>query len=234
MAGRQTPDILPLPMQNWQQVDDHLGDLFDLEDDALRAAVESTVAAGLPQIQVSAVLGRFLQLQARAIGARRILEIGTLAGYSAIWLARALPPDGRLISLELDPRHAEVARSNLARAGLDGVADVRVGPALASLAALADEGTDPFDLVFIDADKEAYPDYLEWSIGLAHPGTLIIADNVVRGGQIVDASSADSRVQGIRRFNEQLAADRRLLAGIVQTVGSKGHDGMAIALVLEH
>jgi predicted O-methyltransferase YrrM len=226
-------DILPLPMEPWQQVDDHLTELFGLEDDALRAALDATVAAGLPQIQVSAVLGRFLQLQARAIGARRILEIGTLAGYSTIWMARALPADGRLITLELDPHHADVARSNLARAGLDGVAEVRVGPALASLAALVDEDAASFDLIFIDADKETYPDYLDWSLRLAHPGTLIIADNVVRGGQIVDASSPDARVQGIRRFNAQLAADKRLLAGIVQTVGSKGHDGMALALVLE-
>jgi predicted O-methyltransferase YrrM len=221
-------------MQPWQQVDDHLSALFGLEDDALRATLEATVAAGLPQIQVSAVLGRFLQLQARAISARRILEIGTLAGYSTIWMARALPGDGRLITLELDPRHAEVARSNLARAGLDGVAEVRVGPALSTLSALVDEGAEPFDMVFIDADKETYPNYLEWSIRLAHPGTLIVADNVVRGGQIVDAANPDSRVQGIRAFNAKLAGDRRLLAGIVQTVGAKGYDGMALALVLEH
>lgn len=221
-------------MQNWQQVDDHLSEQFELEDDALRAALEATVAAGLPQIQVSAVLGRFLQLQARAIGARRILEIGTLAGYSTIWLARALPAGGSLVTLELDPRHAEVARSNLAGAGLDGIAEVRVGPALDSLAALVSEGAEPFDMVFIDADKETYPDYLDWSIRLAHPGSLIVADNVVRGGQIVDASSPDSRVQGIRRFNEKLAGDRRVLAGIVQTVGAKGYDGMALALVLEN
>jgi predicted O-methyltransferase YrrM len=220
-------------MDTWQQTDDHLTDLFGLEDDVLRAALDATIAAGLPQIQVSAVLGRFLQLQARAIGARRILEIGTLAGYSTIWMARALPADGSLITLELDPRHAEVARSNLARAGLDVVAEVRVGPAMDSLAAMAEQGVEPFDLVFIDADKEAYPEYLEWSIRLAHPGSLIIADNVVRGGQIVDGASKDARVQGIRAFNAKLAADPRLLAGIVQTVGSKGHDGMALALVLE-
>jgi caffeoyl-CoA O-methyltransferase len=219
------------PMQNWQQTDDHLGDLFDLEDEALRAALDATVEAGLPQIQVSAVLGRFLQVQARAIGARRILEIGTLAGYSSIWLARALPDDGRLITLELDPRHAEVARANIDRAGLADRAEVRVGPALDSLTQMAETGVEPFDMVFIDADKEAYSDYLEWSIRLAHEGTLIIADNVVRGGQIVDAASSDSRVQGIQRFNAKLAADERLLAGIVQTVGSKGHDGMALALV---
>ncbi|MEP7159402.1 MAG: O-methyltransferase, partial [Chloroflexota bacterium] len=192
-----------------------------------------TVAAGLPQIQVSAVLGRFLQLQARLIGARRILEIGTLAGYSTIWLARALPADGSLVTLEVDPRHAEVARSNLARAALDRVAEVRVGPALESLAALASEGAEPFDLVFIDADKETYPEYLDWSIRLGHPGSLIIADNVVRGGQIVEPASPDARVQGIRRFNAMLAADPRVMAGIIQTVGTKGYDGMALALVLE-
>ena len=161
--------------------------LFRLDDDVLRAAVADSVAAGMPQIQVSAALGRFLNLQARALGARRILEIGTLAGYSSIWLARALPADGQLVTLELEPHHADVARGNLARAGLADVAEVRVGPAGQSLAALVAEEVAPFDMVFIDADKDGYPDYLEWSIRLARPGTVIVADNVVRGGAIIDA-----------------------------------------------
>ena len=220
------------PMDRWQAVDDHLVELFDLDDDALRATVDATAAAGMPQIQVSATLGRFLNVQARAIGARRILEIGTLAGYSSIWLARALPRDGRLITLELDPRHAQVARANLARAGLDALVEVRVGPAAESLAALVADRVEPFDMVFIDADKEGYPDYLEWSLRLSRPGTLIVADNVVRGGAIIDAASPDSRVQGIRRFNAALARDPRLAATIVQTVGAKGYDGLAFAVVL--
>jgi predicted O-methyltransferase YrrM len=220
-------------MDRWQAVDDHLVDLFELDDDALRAAVAATAAAGMPQIQVSATLGRFLNLQARAIGARRILEIGTLAGYSSIWLARALPVDGRLITLELEPRHAEVARVNIARAGLAALVEVRVGPALASLVALVADGVEPFDMVFIDADKEGYPDYLEWSLRLSRPGSLIVADNVVRGGAIIDVTSIDSRVEGIRRFNEALARDPRVAATILQTVGAKGYDGISFAVVLD-
>ena len=218
-------------MDRWYAVDEHLVDLFGLDDEVLRAALAASVAAGMPQIQVSATLGLFLNLQARAIGARRILEIGTLAGYSSIWLARALPPDGKLVTLELEPRHAEVARANLARAGLGRLTEVRVGPATKSLAALAAEAVEPFDMVFIDADKESYPDYLELSLRLSRPGTLIVADNVVRGGAIVDADSPDSRVQGIRRFNEALARDPRLDATILQTVGAKGYDGIAYAIV---
>jgi predicted O-methyltransferase YrrM len=219
-------------MERWQEVDDHLVELFELDDDALRAALAATVAAGMPQIQVSATLGRFLNIQARAIGARRILEIGTLAGYSSIWLARALPVDGRLVTLEVEPRHAEVARANLDRAGLAALVEIRVGPAAGSLAALVADGAEPFDMVFIDADKEGYPDYLEWSLRLSRPGTLIVADNVVRGGAIIDAASSDGRVQGIRRFNEALARDPRVAATILQTVGSKGYDGIAFAVVL--
>ncbi len=218
-------------MDRWHAVDGHLVDLFGLDDDVLRAAVADSVAAGMPQIQVSATLGRFLNLQAQALGARRILEIGTLAGYSSIWLARALPADGRLVTLELEPRHAQVARGNLARAGLADVAEVRVGSAAQTMAALVAEKVQPFDMVFIDADKEGYPDYLEWSVRLARPGTVIVADNVVRGGAIIDADSADSRVQGIRRFNEMLARDPRVDATILQTVGTKGYDGIAYAVV---
>jgi predicted O-methyltransferase YrrM len=218
-------------MDRWNAVDDHLVELFGLDDDVLRAAVADSVAAGMPQIQVSATLGRFLNLQARTMAARRILEIGTLAGYSSIWLARALPADGRLVTLELEPRHAEVARANLVRAGLGDVTEVRVGPASETLRAMVADRVEPFDMVFIDADKDGYPDYLEQSLKLARPGTLIVADNVVRGGAIIDADSSDARVQGVRRFNEMLARDPRLDATILQTVGVKGYDGIAYALV---
>jgi len=220
-------------MERWVDVDEYITAQFGLHDDELEQALRASQAAGLPGIQVSAPQGKLLFLLARAIGARRILEIGTLGGYSAIWLARALPVDGRLTTLEIDPHHAEVARSNLARAGLAAVAEVVIGPALASLARLDQQRTGPFDLVFIDADKEGYPDYLEWSVRLARPGGLIIADNVVRQGQVMDADNLDSRVSAIRRFNEQLARDDRLTATIVQTVGAKGYDGLAIAVVID-
>lgn len=219
-------------MQRWTVVDDYIADLFGLGDDALDEGLRASAAGGLPSIQVSAAQGKLLHLLARAIGAKRILEIGTLGGYSTIWLGRALPPDGRLVTLELDSHHAEVARVNLERAGLGAVVEVIVGPALATLARLAEQAVEPFDMVFIDADKERYPDYLEWSVRLSRPGTLIVADNVVRQGQIVEPDNGDTRVQGIRLFNEKLAADPRLTATIVQTVGAKGYDGLAIAVVL--
>ncbi|MEA2676931.1 MAG: hypothetical protein QOJ81_1072 [Chloroflexota bacterium] len=221
-------------MDRWHAVDDFIVDTFDLDDDVLRAAVAASVTAGMPQIQVSAALGQFLNVQARALGARRILEVGTLAGYSSIWLARALPRDGRLVTLELSPKHAEVARANLAHAGLGELVEVRVGPGVDSLAALVAEKVEPFDMVFIDADKEGYPDYLEWSLRLTRPGSLIVADNVVRGGAIIEPDHADSRVQGIRQFNEALAHDPRIAATILQTVGAKGYDGIAFALVKEN
>lgn len=219
-------------MQRWTVVDDYIADLFGLGDDALDEGLRASAAGGLPSIQVSAAQGKLLHLLARAIGAKRILEIGTLGGYSTIWLGRALPPDGWLVTLELDSHHADVARANLERAGLGAVVEVIVGPALATLARLAEQAVEPFDMVFIDADKERYPDYLEWSVRLSRPGTLIVADNVVRQGQIVEPDNGDTRVQGIRLFNEKLAADPRLTATIVQTVGAKGYDGLAIAVVL--
>ena len=217
----------------WTAVDDYIGGLFLTPDAALEAALADSAAAGLPEIAVSPAQGKLLTLLARAIGARRILEIGTLGGYSAICLARALPPDGRLVTLELEPKHAAVARANLARAGLAERVEGRVGPAVMSLAHLAAKGAEPFDLVFIDADKPSYVAYLQGSLPLARPGTLIIADNVVRQGRVLDAASDDANAQGARRFNEQLAADPRLSAVVLQTVGSKGHDGLAIALVIE-
>jgi predicted O-methyltransferase YrrM/quinol monooxygenase YgiN len=214
----------------WARVDDYLEDLFTPPDAALQATLDSTAAAGLPQIQVSATQGKLLHVLARAMGARRILEIGTLAGYSAIWLARALPADGRLITIELDPKHAEVARANLARAGVADRVDIRVGRAIDVLPRLAAERADPFDLTFIDADKVGYTDYLDWAIRLSRPGSLIIADNVIRDGAIADATTGDEMVDGIRRFNAALAADRRVSATAVQTVGAKGYDGFTAAV----
>jgi predicted O-methyltransferase YrrM len=206
------------------EVDRYVTALLVRPDAALEAAHEASAAAGLPAHDVSAPQGKLLELLAKAIGARAILELGTLGGYSTIWLARALPPGGRLVTLEVEPRYAEVARTNLARAGLAGVVEVRVGPALETLPQL--EG--PFDLIFLDADKAESPDYLEWALRLSRPGTLIVADNVVRGGAVADAASDDPRVRGIRRFNELVAAEPRLEATVIQTVGSKGWDGFAL------
>ena len=214
----------------WTAVDDAIENLFLPDDPALAAALADSAAAGLPEIAVSPAQGKLLTVLARAVGARRILEIGTLGGYSAICLARALPADGRLVTLELNPAHAIVAQTNIARAGLAGRVEVRVGPAIASLAHLAAEGGPPFDLIFIDADKPSYIAYLEASLPLARPGALIIADNVVRFGRILDPGD-DANAEGARRFNERLAADPRLNAIVLQTVGRKGHDGFAIAVV---
>jgi predicted O-methyltransferase YrrM len=176
--------------------------------------------------------GRLLQLMARSQGARRILEIGTLGGYSTIWLGRALPPDGRLVTLEYEPKHAEVARANLARAGLENVVEIRLGRAVDTLAALVDEGTEPFDLVFIDADKPGYTDYLARSLQLTRPGSLIVADNVVRSGAVADPTSRDEMVLGIRRFLDQVAAEPRLSSTVIQTVGVKGYDGLSFSVVV--
>lgn len=208
-------------------------DLLVPSDEALDAALDASAAAGLPAIQVSASQGKLLHLLARMQGARAILEIGTLGGYSTIWLARALPEGGRLVTLESEPRHAEVALANVARAGLADVVDLRLGPALETLPRLESEGLGPFDLVFIDADKEGYPTYFDWSVRLSRQGTLIVADNVIRAGGVVDPDTDDARVLGVRRFNELVAADPRVSATAVQTVGSKGHDGFTLALVLE-
>ena len=217
--------------ERWAEVDDYVAQQFGLADRVLEEALQASSAEGLPPIQVSAPQGRLLQIIARSIGARRILEIGTLGGYSTIWLGRALPPDGQLVTLELDPHHAQVARANLERAGLAERVEVMVGEASRSLARLASEAVAPFDMVFVDADKEGYPDYLEWSVRLSHPGTVIVADNVVRAGALLDPDHAHPLVRAVRRFAELLAADERLEATIIQTVGSKGYDGMAVAVV---
>jgi len=215
----------------WTAVDQYVAGLFEPPDAALEAALADSQAAGLPPINVTASQGRMLHLIARAMGARRILEIGTLGGYSTIFLARALPPDGRVVTLEAEPRHAEVARANFARAGLSDVIDLRLGPALETLPHLVESGAGPFDVMFIDAHKPEYPDYLTWALKLSRPGTLIIADNIVRSGAVADAASTDVNVQGVREFNAQLAAEPRVSATIVQTVGSKGYDGFAMAIV---
>lgn len=218
----------------WSAVDNYIADLFLPPDAVLDAALASSAAAGLPAISVSPAQGKLLHLLARIRGAQRILEIGTLGGYSTIWLARALPADGRLISLEVDPRHAEVAQANLARAGLTSAVEIRLGPALDTLPKLVSEGCGLFDLIFIDADKLGYADYLQWSLKLARKGTLIIADNVVRKGAVADPDNTDENVQGIREFNEVLAAEKRVMTTVIQTVGSKGYDGLALILVTEN
>ena len=220
-----------MSQEQWAAVDRYIADLFAPDDPALDAALEASAAAGLPPIQVAPNQGKLLQILARLQGARRILEIGTLGGYSTIWLARALPADGRLITLELDPKHAEVARGNIARAGLDRVVDLRLGRALDLLPRIAAEGMGPFDLIFIDADRPNNPDYFAWALRLARRGSLIVIDNVVRGGMVADAASGDPAIQGVRRMNAMIAAEPRVSATAVQTVGGKGYDGFAIALV---
>jgi predicted O-methyltransferase YrrM len=220
-----------MSQDQWTAVDRYFSDLLHAPYPALDEALRSSAAAGLPSIAVSPNQGKLLHLLARNMGARRILEIGTLGGYSTIWLGRALPADGRLVTLEYEPRHAEVARANIARAGLESKVEVIVGRATETLPTLAAQKSGQFDLIFIDADKPGYPDYLPWAMRLSRPGSLIIADNVVRKGAVVDAKSADANVQGVRRFNELVAAERRLSATVVQTVGSKGYDGFVVALV---
>jgi len=216
----------------WSDVDRYFAGLLAPPDAALQAALDGSAAAGLPAIAVSANQGKLLHLLALAIGARRILEIGTLGGYSAIWLGRALPEGGTLISLELDPKHAAVARANLARAGLESRCEVREGAALDVLAALETERQPPFDLVFIDADKPNNPRYFECALRLARVGSLIVVDNVVREGRVLDAASRDEAIQGVRRLAELMASERRVSATVMQSVGEKGHDGFALALVV--
>jgi predicted O-methyltransferase YrrM len=216
----------------WESVDEYIGATLVGRDRVLEAALAASDAAGLPSINVSPTHGKLLHLLARMNGARRILEIGTLAGYSTIWLARALPPSGRLVTLESVSRHAEVAQANFALAGLSDMIDLRVGPALASLPKLAEEGQGPFDLVFIDADKESNAEYFNWALALSKPGSVIVVDNVVRDGKVIDPSSRDPMVQGVRRLNDVMAAEPRVSATAIQTVGAKGYDGFAIALVL--
>jgi predicted O-methyltransferase YrrM len=220
------------PQDVWTAIDRYFGDLLAPTDEQLDAALQANRAAGLPTIDVSPLQGKFLHVLVQMTQARRILEIGLLGGYSTIWLARALPEGGRIVSLEFEPRHAEVARQNLLHAGLLDRVDIRVGRALDSLPVLASTGAGPFDLIFIDADKPSNPRYLEWALKLARPGTVIVVDNVARHGKIVDAESAEPDIQGTRLCMEMMAAEPRLSAVALQTVGVKGLDGFALAVVL--
>lgn len=215
----------------WTSVDDYFENALLAPDAALDGALAAAHAAGLPPIQVSPLQGKFLYLLARLMQARRVLEIGTLGGYSTIWLGRAVAPHGRVVTLEIDPRHAQVARASIQAAELAQVVEVRVGAAIASLERLIQERGEPFDLVFIDADKENIAAYVEQSIRLCRPGAAIVVDNVVRGGHVTDAASTDVSVQGVRRFCEQFGRDPRLTVTALQTTGRKGYDGFAMAIV---
>ncbi len=221
----RTPDS---DAQRWRAVDDYVESRLLEDDPALQAALASD---GLPKIAVSPAQGKFLHLLARIHGARRILEVGTLGGYSTIWLARALPPGGRLVTLELEPDYARAAEANVARAGLSEAVEIRVGPAIESLRTLAEEGVEPFDLAFIDADKAKTPDYFQAALGLCRRGGIIVADNVVRDGSLADADSDDPGTLGNRRFHDLLAAEPRVEATTLQTVGLKGYDGFTLVLI---
>jgi len=216
---------------SWALVDRYIANALIPDDDALEGALKASAAAGLPDIQVSAAQGKFLHLLARIAGAKSILEIGTLGGYSTIWLARALPANGRLVTLEANAKHAEVARENFARAGLDKVIDLRVGLALETLPKIQKEALGPFDLFFIDADKGNNAAYFDWALELGRSGSVIVVDNVVRQGAVIDATSEDPAVRGVRRLYERLSNEERVTATAVQTVGVKGYDGFVLAHV---
>ncbi|MEV6209771.1 O-methyltransferase [Kitasatospora sp. NPDC051914] len=220
-----------MSQQVWTAVDDYFTETLIGDDPVLAAAQQAADAAGLPRIAVSAPQGKQLQLLAQTLGAKRVLEVGTLGGYSAIWMARALPADGHLVTLEIDPVHAEVARGNLKHAGFAEIAEVRVGPAAESLQQLADEGAVPFDMVFIDADKPSNPVYFAWALRLTRPGSLIIVDNTVRGGKVAEADSTDPAIVGTRRLHDAIAAEPRVSATSIQTVGAKGYDGFTMIRV---
>jgi len=217
--------------ERWAAVDQYIGAHLLSDDPVMDAVVEANAGAGLPSIDVAPNQGKLLYLLALSKSARRILEVGTLGGYSTIWLARALPEDGQLVTLELAPKHAEVARANVDRADVGDKVEIRVGPAAASLEVLHQEGEGPFDMIFIDADKKGYPEYLEWSLKLSQKGTLIVADNVVREGEVIDDASTDEMVLGVRAMFERMAKEPRLSATAIQTVGSKGYDGFVMAVV---
>ncbi|HEY2861365.1 MAG TPA: O-methyltransferase [Terracidiphilus sp.] len=216
----------------WADVDRYLGDLLAPHDAALDRALGANHEGGLPPIDVPPLLGKFLEVTMRMIGARRVLEIGTLGGYSTIWMARALPSGGRLITLELEPKNAGIARANLEAAGVSDRVEIRIGKALDTMQALHADGAEPFDLIFIDADKENMPAYLEWSLKLAHPATVIVGDNVVRDGKVVDPNHSDPNVRGVQHFLEMMAKDPRLSVTAIPTVGARGFDGFSVAVVL--
>jgi predicted O-methyltransferase YrrM len=215
----------------WTDVDQYLVGLLHPKDDALDQALQASAAAGLPPIAVTAPGGKLLHILARLIGAQRILEIGTLGGYSTIWLARAAGPGGLVTSLELDEKHAKVAAANVAHAGLSSTVDIRLGRASETLATIHAEGGEPYDMIFIDADKASIPEYFTWALRLTRPGSLILVDNVIRNGGVIDASSTDPNIIGVRQFNEMLAVESRVTATTIQTVGAKGYDGMTFVLV---
>jgi caffeoyl-CoA O-methyltransferase len=215
----------------FEKVDHYINEMLVQEDDALLKVESSIAENNIPSISISPNQGKFLHILARLIRAKYILEVGTLAGYSTIWLARALPKDGRLITLEFDPKHAGVAKKNIDRAGVASIVDIRIGKALDTLPQLEKEAVNPFDMIFIDADKSPYAEYFEWALRLSRPGTLIIADNVIREGKVLNPQSTDEMVRGVQRFNEVLAQCTDVTATIIQTVGTKEHDGMAIAMV---
>lgn len=217
--------------ETWTAVDRYIEGLFVPKDAVLEAALKTSAEAGLPAIAVSPGQGKLLHVLARLVNARRILEIGTLGGYSTIWLARALPEAGRLVTLEAEPKHAEIARGNITRAGLSEKVQIVIGRALETLPKVAAEAREPFDLIFIDADKPSITEYFQWSLKLSRRGSLIIVDNVVRKGAVVEAQNSDANVQGTRRFNKMLAANPQVVASEIQTVGAKGYDGFAIAVV---
>jgi caffeoyl-CoA O-methyltransferase len=212
-------------------VDDYISLLFNGHDEVLAATEQSIIDSGIPSISVSPNQGKLLNMLAKLSKAEKILELGTLAGYSTIWMARALPATGKLISLEYDPKHAAVAQKNIALAGLDKVVDIRIGKGLDLLPQLVAEGAGPFDMIFIDADKPPYAEYFEWALKLSRPGTLIIADNVIRSGKVLDENHTDEMVTGVQRFNKALAASKAVTATIIQTIGAKEHDGIALAIV---
>lgn len=216
----------------WNAVDNYLDSSLSLSDAVLDGTIAANVEGGLPSIDVTASQGKLLHLLARMIGARRVLEIGTLGGYSTIWLARALPGNGSVVTLEFDPKHAAVAKQNIERAGLGPIVDIRVGKALDSLSVIQDEGAEPFDLIFIDADKVNNPGYFEWALKLSKRGSVIIVDNVVREGGLADASSEDPAIRASRAVIELMGSDPRVEATVIQTVGAKGYDGFAVALVV--
>jgi len=220
-----------MSQDTWSAVESYVTDLLVPPDPALQGALDASDAAGLPPIAVDPAQGKLLLLLAMMAGATQVLEIGTLGGYSTIWLARALPASGQVVTLERDPRHAEIARANFAAAGLADMIDLRVGPALDSLGELAKEKAGPFDLVFVDADKSASPDYLAWALKLTRTGSVLVFDNVIREGRVVDAGTSDPSIVGTRRLLDMLAAEPGVSATAIQTVGSKGYDGFAIALV---
>lgn len=217
----------------WTDVDRYFSTALIKPDRVLEFALKANRKAELPAIDVTPLQGRFLELLVRAAGARRVLEIGTLGGYSTLWLARAIPDNGLIVTLELEAKHASIAQKNIEKAGFSRRVDLRIGPAAETLSALVAASADPFDFIFIDADKAGYPDYLKWSLKLSHPGTIIVADNVVRDGKVIDAKNPDPNIKGVRRFTKLIAAEPRLRTTVLQTVGGKGYDGFAMAVVVE-